>query len=1178
MMQKQKTTNTRKILFWTGMVLLCPFVFVFLLMILIYLPPVQNWAVKQVASIASEQTGYDITIEHVDLDFPLDLGIDGISITTSADTIANIGRAVVDIRLLPLLTGDVVVDELTIQDAKVNTIDIISDVQVKGSLGTLTLEPSRIELTDGNVTLSHLSLKEADVTVLLSDTAAVDTTESGPTLWRITLDKLAVTKTQLAVHMPGDSMLIAGYMGDAAVLNVDLDLATGCYQVGKLDWNQGRLIYDLPYESRQEKGMDYSHLDVSDISLGIDSFYFMSPVTKLTVRHATMKEQCGLEISELRGDVAVSDTHISLPSLMLRTPLSDIIGRIEADFSVADSINPGQMDVNLNSHLAISDIEYFVPQLPSDVVRHSPAMPLTLNADIKGNMQHANVNNLLMEWPTAFKAETKGQLHNLTDTDRLKAQIDLEAQTYNLRFLTPMLGLPKDVNIPGNMSLHGDMNIDGPLYQANLKAIQGNAYHYLTAQASLNQKTEKYDLLADISNLKINQFINNDSLSDLTLFANIKGRGFDFTKRSTWLDAEASVDRFRYGQKDLDSITLMAHLRNGHAQVDINGQNSVFNGNVCIDGLLGQKSEQSVLNVNSRVDLLDLYALGLVEDPLQIGVTGKFSLDSDLKDTHKLKGFFSEIYLRDSLDTFNPQDLGVLLAARPDTTYARLQNGNLILKFDGSGHYETLIDKLTTLVDTMKAQFENRVIDQQALKRLLPTMKLFITSGRDNPLADILRVSQNIDFKDRAIDLTASAEHGLNGNAHLYGLNADSTRIDTIAFTLKDTSHGLTFQGRVANNRRNPQFVFTATADGVLQEHGASFGIRFLDSHQQLGLRLGAKTEMEANGLRFKLMPSRPTIGYKEFTLNDDNFIYLRNDYRLQAKVDLVADDGTGVKIYSEDQDSTMLQDLTVSLNRLDLDQLTAAIPYVPRIAGRLDGDYHLMMDGKRQISVASDMQVKDMTYEGSPMGTLATEFVYLQREDETHAVEGVLMQNGREIATLQGNYRNKKVTGSKEHLDGTLALERAPLSLINGFVPDQLIGLEGFAEGELSVEGSLSNLDMDGEVLLDSAFLISVPYGVRLRFDNDPVRIEDSRLLLENFTMYAYNDNPLNIQGNIDFGELDNMSMDVRMRATNYQLINAKQTAKSLAYGKAFVNFYAILRGPMDRLHARQARRAGYD
>lgn len=47
---------------WAGITVLTPLVLIFLLSILLYLPPVQNWAVKQVAAYASESTGMDISV------------------------------------------------------------------------------------------------------------------------------------------------------------------------------------------------------------------------------------------------------------------------------------------------------------------------------------------------------------------------------------------------------------------------------------------------------------------------------------------------------------------------------------------------------------------------------------------------------------------------------------------------------------------------------------------------------------------------------------------------------------------------------------------------------------------------------------------------------------------------------------------------------------------------------------------------------------------------------------------------------------------------------------------------------------------------------------------------------------------------------------------------------------
>lgn len=155
--------------------------------------------------------------------------------------------------------------------------------------------------------------------------------------------------------------------------------------------------------------------------------------------------------------------------------------------------------------------------------------------------------------------------------------------------------------------------------------------------------------------------------------------------------------------------------------------------------------------------------------------------------------------------------------------------------------------------------------------------------------------------------------------AYLYSLVYDSTRIDTIRLNLTQKGDRLTYQGQVRNNKRNPQFIFNALIDGTVHQHGALVGLRFFDQHDKMGLRLGVTAEMENDGIRFKLLPERPTIGYKEFNLNKDNFLFMGRNKRLQAKVDLIADDKTGIKLYTENQDSTMLQDITLSVNSFDL-------------------------------------------------------------------------------------------------------------------------------------------------------------------------------------------------------------------------------------------------------------------
>ena len=469
------------------------------------------------------------------------------------------------------------------------------------------------------------------------------------------------------------------------------------------------------------------------------------------------------------------------------------------------------------------------------------------------------------------------------------------------------------------------------------------------------------------------------------------------------------------------------------------------------------------------------------------------------------------------------------------------------------------------LGDSVMGQLDKRIIDQAAIKRLLPEMKLHVESKRDNPVANLMK-ALDINFRELMLDVTTSPTTGINGKSYLYSLVYDSTRIDTIRLNLTQKGERLTYQGQIRNNKRNPQFVFNALVDGTIHQHGILFGLRYFDQHDRMGVRLGATAEMEEDGIRFKLMPERPTIGYKVFNLNKDNYLFMGRNKRLQAKVDLIADDKTGIKLYTENQDSTMLQDITMSINQLDLGELTSVIPYLPRITGKLNGDYHILQDQNENISVASDMGVQKMTYEGSPIGNISTELVYLMKEDDTHAVEARLMLDDEEFGMLSGIYKSE----GEGFIDANFTMTRLPLSLVNGFVPDQMVGLEGYSEGSVTIRGTTSHPEVNGEMFVDSAYLVSIPYGIRMRFDDDPVRIVGSKLLLENFGLRSSNNDLLNLMGSIDFSDTEHIMMDMRMRARNFLLIDSKQQAKSVAWGKAYVNFLTRLQGPLEALNMR--------
>ena len=87
-----------------GWILAVPFLLVLLLSVMLYVPAVQDLAVRQATRYASQATGMQIHIERIRLSFPLRLNVHGVEVVQAeADTLLSLGDLDVHVRPWPLL-------------------------------------------------------------------------------------------------------------------------------------------------------------------------------------------------------------------------------------------------------------------------------------------------------------------------------------------------------------------------------------------------------------------------------------------------------------------------------------------------------------------------------------------------------------------------------------------------------------------------------------------------------------------------------------------------------------------------------------------------------------------------------------------------------------------------------------------------------------------------------------------------------------------------------------------------------------------------------------------------------------------------------------------------------------------------------------------------------------------
>lgn len=1155
---------------WVGITIAIPFLLFTILFLLFYFPPFQNWAVRQATAYASERMGLDISIGHVRLAFPLDLAIEQVkvfepndSLPQVNDTVADINEAKVSIQLLPLFRSHVMIDQLSLRQMNVNTTHFIPNIRIKGKVGNLNVTAHGINLKQSTIRVNDALLADANLLVEMSDTVPPDTTPS-QNFWKIQMDRVKIKNTAFALHLPGDTMSVKAHMGDALAQNTLLDLGNALYRSKHISLKKGAVTYDLNFEPKVS-GFDPNHLSFNALNLQADDFSYGDSKLGLKVLSASFREKSGLDVTHLQGPFAMDSLRLSLPGVRVKTTSgTDLALNYAMDMNAFDEQSPGSLNAKVKGQVGKQDLMTFVgPSLPRQLVNKWPVQPLVVVGSVRGNMQKAHLKDVHLAIPSVIKLRADGFVANVVDPERLKANLDVDAYTGNLDFVESMLDrdLAHTIRIPQGIGLKTQVNIDGERYTfTKLTATQGGGNLRGNAYVDLGRMRYQANLTAQ--RLPLQNFLPHMGLSPFTGTLVAQGAGTDLMSPATALQLKAQIKSFRYGDYDLSGVDADANVRQGHILADIASRNPLLSGNIQLNALTQSKRLRAT--VSGDVTQVDLHTLGLSQQPLKAAICAHIDVESDLKQFHKVQGFISDITVITDKKNYRLHDVVLDVLTSRDTTHAVINSGDFALNMDGSGGYEHLLKRGNGFVNELQNQLKNKYIDQVRLRERLPDAHIYLTSGKDNILSSILG-GYSAQFDNVFMNLTSSPVTGLNGKLQIDSLVYDSIQVDTVRFNFKSDKDNMTYTAQVRNGRNNPQYVFNALFDGAINEKGTYLKARLYDWDDRLGVRLALQGSMEQNGIKLHLFGEKPVLGYKEFSVNDSNYIFLGDDRRVSADMVLQAADGMGVQIYTDDTNTEALQDLTVNLHRFNIGEALTMIPYTPNVQGILDGDFHLIQTPD-QLSLSSSVAVKKMAYEGSPMGNIGTEFTYMPKSDGSHYVDGILTHEGVEVGTLSGTYRSQ----GKGYLDATLGLNRLPVDLINGFIPDKIIGFKGYAEGDLSIQGALNKPDVNGEVYLDSTYIFSEPYGVEMRFANDPVTITKSRLLFENFEMFSHNESPLNVKGYFDFSDIDRMRLDMTMRAENFLLVDAQETARSEAYGKAYVNFMGTMRGLVDNLQMR--------
>lgn len=1141
-----------------GIALLIPVVLILLVSVLLYLPPVQNFVVKKATEYASKATGMQIGIERIRLSFPLNLKVQGVEVLTSpADTLLTLKSLTVNVKALPLLKKEISVDEIDLEDARVNTGTFIEGMEIKGVLGRLYAKADNINLANEQATLNKIDLSDTAITLLMNDTTTQADTTSTALAWILHLEQINLHRVAFAMQMPADSLRMSTYIDKAGLKDGIVDLGNSQYGARLFTLTGSTLGYDMG-EQLPSKGFDPSHIALTDVSISLDSLFYGGRDIRARISELSAVDRSGLTVSSLTGSLTSDSTTINVPQLLLRTPSSEARLLATVPWSSFDDDPAGNMRVMLTASLGKEDVMIFAGDLPEEFQKEYPQQPVKLTAGVEGNLSSLMLRQLKGELPGAFTMNASGTVKAVTDSLRRSGKLDLKAETGNLDFILSMLPATERsrYNIPAGITLTGTAALSDNAYQADLLLKEDKGTVALTGRFDPAKETYAADLKVD--SLEPIHFLPLDSLYYLSASIRAEGQGFDPFNAATHATLDGKLTDIRYANYNVEDITLAASLEKNFAKADLMSKYPLAKMDLTLNATLKEKDIEAMLIAD--VDNFDLYGMHLLTDSLATSFQLFAEAKTDMGKNNRVDVTLGNWELITSTGTYKPKTLTLHAQSTKDTTQVSFHAGDLGIVLTGNSDLETMTDRFSKISEGLNNQLEkDSMINIPAFKPLLPDMHLAITAGKDNPIYNMLQQA-GVSFNHLALEAFSSPEEGFRMDAGVYDLMRDTTRVDTITFAIRQDSLGLLYNAGVAKTKYRQQAPFTAGVKGQIRNTYADAEFVYTDGAGDTGILLGLRADKEKEGFKIHLFPDDPILAFRPFKLNADNYILYKNLKDIAANVRLTGDKNASLWIHSQPHDEGM-EEVHLELSQIDLDVISQAFAEIPAMKGILSADLQYAPSDSSFLVVV-DANIDNLIYEGGRVGELMFSTVYLPLDDNTHQVDLHLMRDQSEVMAATALYK----MGKNDYL-GTLDIMHLPLDMVNPFIPDNMASLSGALEGNMTIKGSSKAPAVNGFIEMDSTSMFVTAVGSSFGVDDKKIMVKDNQVIFDKYHIHASGDNPFVIDGTIDFRNPSKMMADLKLNADNMQLLDVKRNKESLVYGKLLVNLGSTVKGPLDAL-----------
>lgn len=1162
----------------------------------LYSPWSQRLLTDAVNAYFSQTEGMRISLESFKLRPPVRLEVTGLKLIQNADTMFAGADISSDISLIPLLWGRIGLDNTRVTGATIaiGNADSLMCLRMRADsirLRPATLRPAgmHIDLSDGIVSGLDMNLD------LRPDTAApkppAPPTDMLITVRRLTLERFSYSMSMmptidtLSASTPSAEIndgrvdllhqnislrnfisdnLTASYIAPAATdaapapapAPADSASAPWVIRIDSIGISGSRAKYAVA-GVRPVPGLNFDYIEVERLRLDVDSFYNCASTVRLPMR-VSGTERCGVDLS-VAGTLDVDSVALNFRNMALTTA-AGTSARFDGTLGMGDMAADPDLPLALvlTSALAPRDLASMFPVAAPAMAAIPASEPIRLNANVHGTTGNLSIDTLALAMNGTVRINADGEVRNMMNPPQIGGNIRLSGNIGNVRGIKQRL-MPDSpgLEIPP-MTIRGDVTMASGTARGNINARTDGGTVALTG--TWNSNLEHYQ--ADLSThaFPINAFLPLSGAGRLTASLNAEGTGYDVFSPSTRIDAGLYVDSVMFNDVKYTAIEASARLENGRADISAVSRNYDLDLSLRASGNLDGDIYRWTAQVDGRN--IDLMALRFSPDPSNM----EFTLSADAAIGPKLSDITADAVLNDfyyrRLDgTIAFSDVHAHAVTNDSSITAQILNRDMRADISVGAGIDSVAPRFSRAIAAAMAQTARYHLDADSISALLPRFSVAVDAGSSNMINDVLS-TRGMSFAKMRFRARNDSVIAAGFNMHTFTTKA--LRLDTVYAALGQIRGTLKLAAGMRNRPGNLDQWHKVEVRGQSTDSVFSLNMTQQNLAGRTGFDIGMnlQTHPADSSITLRLMPLEPVIGYQQWEVNSDNFISYRfPDKHIDANLHMTGGNSS-LAIFTEHtgthEPGVSQEDLVLRLGDIHIQDWILLNPFAPPMKGDVSADIRLNRSGDAIVGKGT-AGISKFFYNRQPVAEIKTDFDIAATAANGLQARADLFVDGARTMTLSGTL-NDSTMNSPMAID--LAMIHFPLATANPFLPAGTAKMRGTLNGNMTVRGSTDAPVVDGYINFDSAAVRVTMLGTELTFSDERIPVDSSRVRFSDFAIRACNDNPLTVNGSVDFSRLSDMQLDLSLNASDMQLVNSTRPSRGAdVYGKAFIDLNATVR-----------------